>query len=114
MKRLGVSLLLLVMCLSIVLPSRITVSAEENDEVVQFSDAEQASDEEIAPMSGGCGEWMTYKTKYIGCTLQNCPVPYYTKEVEQEFQKRRCVRPNNSTYYEYRVIDVNLGCNCPR
>lgn len=112
MKRLGVSLLLLVMCLSIILPTCINVSAEENNGVVQYSETEITSGDEIVPMSGGCSNWIYDYTHYLGCTDYNCPGGYATKEVEVVYYIKHCVSPSGEYYDLHKSVEKNLGCNC--
>lgn len=75
-----------------------------------FENADISDD--IALRSGGCGSYQVYKRGSSRCTNTYCPGGFVRKRMRQDHERRKCVNNENIVYYDYRVKNVFIACDC--
>lgn len=66
----------------------------------------------VMPASAAtCANWYTYSTGKTYCEDGGCGILWLSDtEYQKTYQKRKCLKGNGDTYYEYKTITNNLGC----
>lgn len=62
--------------------------------------------------AGGCGTFYIYKTSTPSCYTEHCGIWDSTALVQWQYEKRQCVRADNTTYWEYQSNRVHIDCGC--
>lgn len=62
--------------------------------------------------AAGCGTWYIYKTTTPTCYNEHCGIWDKTALVQKQYSKRKCVKKDNSTRWEYDTKRVHIDCGC--
>lgn len=63
--------------------------------------------------AASCGNWQTYSTSNWCSTTVWCgPLNWNDAWMLTQYQNRLCVNPDNTTYWEYRIISDRTGQCC--
>lgn len=66
----------------------------------------------IIANAGGCGTYFIYHTGTPSCRKEHCGIWDSTALVQNQKSKRKCVRKDNTTYWQYKTQNVHIDCGC--
>lgn len=62
--------------------------------------------------AGGCGTWETYRVSPSFCAKEHCGIWDKTALVQLFYKKRKCVKKDNTSTWEYKIERVHIDCGC--
>lgn len=62
--------------------------------------------------AAGCGSYYIYKTSTPKCRSEKCGIWDSKALVQYQYSKRKCVKKDNTTYWQYKTDRVHIDCGC--
>ncbi len=62
--------------------------------------------------AAGCGTYYIYSTSTPKCYSEHCGIWDTTALVQYQYKKRKCVRNDNTDYWQYQTDRVHIDCGC--
>lgn len=62
--------------------------------------------------AAGCGTYYIYSTINPKCYNEHCGIWDSTALVQYQYNKRKCVKSDNTTYWDYKTVRKAIDCGC--